>query len=248
MLQMRPIRTPPPPASYLLRAPRSASTIAGMSELKRIYIVDDHSIVRHGLSVLLARASDLTVCGEAGSFEEALTGLPAAAPDLAVIDITLKDRSGLDLIRDLREQLPDLKALVLSMHDETEYAERALRAGARGYVMKENADDVLVEAIRAVLRGEIYVSPAASRRMVENIADGTKDGASAEGIGSLTDRERDVFERLGRGYTTKRIADELGLSARTVEVHRANIKRKLGCTDAAQVLREAVRFVEGKGV
>lgn len=211
-----------------------------------IFIVDDHSIVRHGLATLLARVPELKISGEAATFDEALEKIAAHPPDLAVIDITLKDRSGLDLIRELRAKLPDLKTLVLSMHDETEYAERALRAGARGYVMKENADEVLVEAIRAVLRGEIYVSPAASRRMVQNIAEGTTEAASAEGIGALTDRERDVFDRMGRGYTTKRIADEFGLSARTVEVHRANIKRKLGAADAASLLREAVRFAENK--
>ena len=217
-----------------------------MPDQHRIFIVDDHSVVRHGLATLLARVPELRVSGEAASYEEALAGISAQPPDLAVIDITLKDRSGLDLIRELRAKLPDLKTLVLSMHDEMEYAERALRAGARGYVMKENADDVLVEAIRAVLRGEVYVSPTASKRMVRNIAEGTAEPVTAGGIASLTDRERDVFERLGRGYTTKRIADELGLSARTVEVHRANIKRKLSCADAAQVLREAVKFVEAR--
>jgi len=217
-----------------------------MSNQHRIFIVDDHSIVRHGLASLLVRAEDLKVCGEAATYEEGLAAIAADPPDLAVIDITLKDRSGLDLIRELRVKLPEFKAIVLSMHDEMEYAERALRAGARGYVMKENADEVLVEAIRAALRGEIYVSPAASRRMVQNIAEGNVEPDTGAGISALTDRERDVFERLGRGMTTRRIADELNLSARTVEVHRANIKRKLGCEDAAQVLREAVRHVEGR--
>lgn len=217
-----------------------------MSKPHRIFIVDDHSIVRHGLASLLARAADLEVCGEAPTYEEGLAAILADPPDVAVVDITLKDRSGLDLIRELRAKIPEFKAVVLSMHDEMEYAERALRAGARGYVMKENADDVLVEAIRAALRGEVYVSPAASRRMVQNIAEGTAEPDAGAGITALTDREREVFERLGRGMTTKRIADELNLSARTVEVHRANIKRKLGCEDAAQVLREAVKFVEGR--
>lgn len=217
-----------------------------MSKPHRIFIVDDHSIVRHGLASLLARAADLEVCGEAPAYEEGLAAILADPPDVAVVDITLKDRSGLDLIRELRAKIPEFKAVVLSMHDEMEYAERALRAGARGYVMKENADDVLVEAIRAALRGEIYVSPAASRRMVQNIAEGTVEPDTGAGITALTERERDVFERLGRGLTTKRIADELNLSARTVEVYRANIKRKLGCEDAAQVLREAVKFVEAR--
>ena len=229
-----------------MRARAAPHTIRPMPKPHRIFIVDDHSVVRHGLAALLAHVSDLKVCGEAASYEDALADIPAKLPDLAVVDITLKDRSGLDLIRELRAKLPDLKTIVLSMHDEMDYAERALRAGARGYVMKENADDVLVEAIRAALRGEIYVSPAASRRMVKNIAEGTSEPDAGKGIAALTDREREVFERLGQGYTTKRIADELNLSSRTVEVHRANIKRKLGCDDAAQLLREAVRFAENK--
>lgn len=217
-----------------------------MSNPSRIYIVDDHSVVRHGLATLLARVPELSICGEAASYDEALAGIEATQPDLAVIDITLKDRSGLDLIREIRAKRPDFKALVLSMHDELEYAGRALRSGARGYVMKENADDVLVDAIRAALRGEVFVSPQAQHRLVQNMAEGHEQKDASAGIGELTERERDVFDRLGRGFTTKRIADELGLSARTVEVHRANIKRKLGCEDAAQVLREAVKFVEGR--
>lgn len=218
-----------------------------MSNPSSIFIVDDHSIVRHGLSTLLGRVPELRIAGEAGSYEEAIEKISAARPDLAVIDITLKDRNGLDLIRELHAKFPEVKTLVLSMHDEAEYAERALRAGARGYVMKENADSVLVEAIRTALRGEVYVSPEAGRRMVRNISIGNNEPASGDGgIATLTDRERDVFERIGRAYTTRRIADELGLSARTVEVHRANIKRKIGCADAAQVVREAVRFVESR--
>lgn len=218
-----------------------------VTESARIFIVDDHAVVRHGLSAMLARDPSLRICGEAATYEEGLEGIRREKPDVAIVDITLKDRSGLDLVRELRAGDPDIKALILSMHDEGEYADRALRAGARGYVMKEQADEAIVEALRAVLRGEIYVSSAVQKKMLREMVDGTAATTSPEaGIAALTEREREVFERLGRGYTTRKIAEELALSARTVEVHRANIKRKLGCDDAAQVLREAVKFVEGR--
>jgi len=210
----------------------------------RVLVVDDHSIVRHGLSLLLQREADLEVCGEAGSYDEALARAAELRPDVMLVDITLKDRDGLDLIRELKKALPDARCLVLSMHDEAEYADRALRSGAWGYVMKEDADEVVVQAIRHVLKGEIYVSPAMSSRLIRQLS--STEANPESGVASLTERERDVFECLGQGLSTRKIAEKYKLSERTVEVHRANIKRKLGCEDAAQVLREAVRWVETK--
>jgi DNA-binding NarL/FixJ family response regulator len=212
----------------------------------RVLVIDDHSIVRHGLSLLLQREPDLTVCGEAGSFEEALELAAIRQPAVALVDITLKDRSGLDLIKELAARHPGLRCLVLSMHDEAEYADRALRAGARGYVMKEDADEVVVEAIRRVLKGEIYVSPVMSSRLIHQLSREKPETDAFSGVASLTDRERDVFECLGEGLSTRKIAEKYGLSERTVEVHRANIKKKLRAEDAAQVLREAVRWVESR--
>lgn len=210
----------------------------------RILLVDDHAIVRQGLALLLSKHPEFTVCGEAGTYEDALAVAEKLKPDLALVDITLKDRSGLDLIRELRERLPALRAVVLSMHDEREYAERALRAGARGYVMKENADEVVVEALHTVLRGEVYASADVSARMLKQMADGPGAETEQGGVSSLTERELDIFRTLGEGLTSRKIAERFGISERTVEVHRANIKRKLGCQDSAQVLREAVRWVE----
>lgn len=184
----------------------------------------------------------MSVCGEAGTYDEALALAAAEKPDVAVVDITLKDRNGLELIREMRTRVPDVRALVLSMHDEAEYADRALRAGARGYVMKEDADEVIVSAIRHVLSGELYVSPAMSSRLIRQLSSGEKSGAA--GVASLTEREREIFECVGDGLSTRKIAEKFNLSERTVEVHRANIKKKLGCEDAAQMLREAVRWVE----
>jgi len=211
---------------------------------RKILVVDDHSIVRHGLASLLAREKDFHIIGEAMSYEEALEALAKQTPDVAIVDITLKDKSGLDLIRDAREKYPDVKYLVLSMHDESVYAEKALRAGAQGYVMKEMADEVIVDALRTVLRGEIFVSGETATRMLNRFIKGQKGETPEFGIEALTERETEVFQGIGQGLSTRKIADKLGLSDRTVEVHRAHIKRKLQCEDAAQVFREAVRWVE----
>ena len=209
-----------------------------------ILVVDDHSVVRHGLASLLAREKDFVIIGEAGSYEEALEALAKQTPDVAIVDITLKDKSGLDLIRDAREKYPDIKYLVLSMHDESVYAEKALRAGAQGYVMKEKADEVIVDALRTVLRGEVFVSSEMATRILNRTTKGEKGETPEYGIEALTERETEVFQGIGQGLSTRKIADKLGLSDRTVEVHRAHIKRKLQCEDAAQVFREAVRWVE----
>jgi DNA-binding NarL/FixJ family response regulator len=213
---------------------------------RRILVVDDHSIVRHGLSLLLQREPDIAVCGEAGTYDEALAMAVELKPDIVLVDITLKDRSGLDLIRELSKKIPGICCLVLSMHDEAEYADRALRSGARGYVMKEDADDVIVQAIRHVLQGEVYVSPVMSNRLIRQMSSDQRDRNDATGIASLTERELEVFACLGEGFSTRKIAEKYGLSERTIEVHRANIKKKLQCEDASQVLREAVRWVEAK--
>ena len=209
-----------------------------------ILIVDDHSIVRHGLASLLAREKGFSVIGEAGDYGEAFEFLARHKPDVAIVDITLKDKSGLELIRDAKEKYPDIKYLVLSMHDESVYAEKSLRAGAQGYVMKEKADEVIVDALRTVLRGEIFVSGETATRMLKNFIKGEEGETPEFGIQALTERETEVFRGIGQGLSTRKIADKLGLSDRTVEVHRAHIKRKLQCEDAAQVFREAVRWVE----
>ncbi len=212
----------------------------------RVLVIDDHSIVRHGLAALLAKEKDLAICGEAGSYEEAEAAIAELKPDILIVDIVLKDRNGLDLIREARETNPSLKALVLSMHDESEYANRALRAGAQGYVMKENADATIVDAIRTILRGDVFVSPETAARILKQYATPPGEQTPAQGVAALTDRELEIFERIGKGLSTRKIAEQLGLSPRTVEVHRAHIKHKLQCEDAAQLVREAVRWVEGR--
>jgi RNA polymerase sigma factor (sigma-70 family) len=211
----------------------------------RVLVVDDHAIVRHGMGVLLAPAKDFKICGEAGTYEEALAAVTALKPDIAVIDLILKERSGLDLIRELRARGETLPLLVISMHDEATHAEKALRAGAQGYVMKEDADEQLIDALRAVLSGQVFVSSEMSSRMLRSYVG---EDEEATGIESLTEREKEIFTCLGQGMTTRKIAEQYGLSARTVEVHRARIKKKLACEDAAQLLREAVKWVESQSI
>jgi len=223
-----------------------ASEVLSEPKKHRVLVVDDHSIVRHGLSLLLQREADLSVCGEAGTYEEALEMVAKLHPDVILVDITLKDRNGLDLIKELTRSQPGIRCLVLSMHDEAEYADRALRSGARGYVMKEDADEVVVQAIRHVLKGEVYVSPVMSNRLIRQLSGEANEQDGHTGVGSLTDREREVFECLGQGLSTRKIAEKYGLSERTIEVHRANIKKKLQLEDAAMVLREAVKWVEAR--
>jgi DNA-binding NarL/FixJ family response regulator len=213
----------------------------------RVLIVDDHAIVRYGMGVLLSGADDLTLCGEAGTYDEAVKAIHDLQPDVAVIDIILHDRSGLDLIRQLRAEGITLPLVVMSMHDESTHAEKALRAGAQGYIMKEDADEVLVEALRTVLNGKLHISGDINEKLLRNyVEDDGHEGQS--GIESLTDREKEIFECLGKGLTTRKIAERFDLSPRTVEVHRARIKKKLACEDAAQLLRTAVQWVESSSI
>lgn len=221
-----------------------AQTTTKQTPRARLLVVDDHAIVRQGLALLLARQPDLEIVAEAGGMSDALATFDPAKIDAAVIDLALKDGNGLDLIRELLKRKPSLPCVVLSMHDEMEFAERALRSGARGYVMKENADEVLVDALRTVLRGGIYASPEVSARLLRQSSAPDQQARPESGIESLTEREREIFRCVGEGMTSKKIAEKLGLSARTVEVHRASIKRKLGCDDTAQLVREAVKWVE----
>lgn len=211
----------------------------------RVLIVDDHAIVRYGMGVLLSGATDLTLCGEAGTYAEALTAIREKQPDIAVIDIILHDQSGLDLIRQLRTEGISLPVIVMSMHDESTHAEKALRAGAQGYIMKEDADEVLVEALRTVLNGKLHISGDMNEKLLRDYVETGTTGEQT-GIESLTSREKEIFECMGKGLTTRKIADQFNLSPRTVEVHRARIKKKLACEDAAQLLRTAVQWVESR--
>ena len=212
---------------------------------KRILLVDDHPIMRHGLAQLISMESGLDVCGEAGSAADGLVAVGKLKPDLAVVDLTLPDKNGLELIKDIQAMYPTTQTIVLSMHDESLYAERALRAGARGYLMKETAAENLINAIQRVLSGAIYVSEAMASRMLEQVT-GQRGKSGSTGVDQLTDRELEVLEMIGKGTPTKLIADKLKISARTVEAHRAHIKEKLGITDGPALVRYAVQWVESR--
>jgi DNA-binding NarL/FixJ family response regulator len=208
----------------------------------RIVIVDDHPIVRLGIRQMLAQEHDLEVCGEAESADAAKQLISSARPDLAVVDLSLSQGSGLELIRSLRESMPLLPVLVLSMHDETLFAERVLRAGARGYIVKREAITDLVKAIRQLLAGRVYVSEGMSQTILARL--GREAVAADNPLASLTDRELAVFDLIGRGRSTNAIAEQLGVSVKTIETYRSNIKTKLNLKDATDLIRFAATWIE----
>jgi len=213
-------------------------------KMTKALLVEDHPIVRNGLARLIEEQSDLTVCGEAESAAEALKAVDQLHPDVVIVDISLGDSSGLELIKDIKARYDHLPVLVLSMHDESLYAERALRAGAKGYIMKEEATETVVTALRRVLNGDIWVSDEIAARMLRGFVGGGTPQPVAP-MERLSDRELEVFEFIGHGLGTREIAAKLHLSVRTVESYRAHIKQKLNLKDARELLRHAVLWVEG---
>ena len=209
---------------------------------RRVLIVDDHAIVRLGMRQLIAAEPDLSICGEAQTAAQALDMARTAKPDLAIVDLSLGTTHVLTLVRQLHEALPEMPVLVLSMHDESLFAERALRAGARGYIMKKGAIDGLIHAIRQVLAGKIYASEHVSQELLAGLGRGSSLPSSP--LGGLTDREVEVFELIGRGVSTAGIADLLGVSVKTIETYRSNIKAKLKLKDATDLVRYAASWTE----
>jgi DNA-binding NarL/FixJ family response regulator len=209
---------------------------------KTILLVDDHPMMRAGLEALINRQPDLVICGEAGNPAEAFTQL-SKNPDLLLTDLTLPGRGGIEFIKDVNAQYPDLSILVVSMHDEVVYAERCLRAGARGYIMKESGSENLLIAIRRVLAGQPYVSPMMSDRILRNLS-ARKPRGSDSPIQALSDREFEVFQLIGQGKSTREIAAQLHLSSKTVDVHRGHIREKLELKDATALARHAIRWLE----
>jgi DNA-binding NarL/FixJ family response regulator len=208
---------------------------------RRILLVDDHPLIREGLAEALGREADLVVCGEAADRSQALELIPKARPELAIVDLALRDSSGLDLIKDIRARFPGVRVLVVSMHDEELHAERALRAGASGYLTKEEATTRVVQAVRKVLGGEIYLSERAAARVAARVAGRSREAPGGL-AGDLCDRELEVFELIGQGLTTRQIALQMHLAVPTVETYRARIKHKLKLQDAAELLQNAIRW------
>ncbi len=209
---------------------------------KRILLVDDHAVVRFGIGQLINRQSDLVVCGEEEDASRALAAIEALKPDLVIADLSLKDSSGLELMRNIKAQYPRLPVLAVSAHDESIYADLALRAGALGYLMKEEALDKIPTAIRRVLAGDIYVSDALTAKMLHQQVRG-QTGAQESPIKGLSDRELEVFQLIGQWKRTKEIAQELHLSVKTVEYYREQIKRKLNLKDAGELTQHATSWV-----
>jgi DNA-binding NarL/FixJ family response regulator len=210
---------------------------------KNIFIVDDHPLVRERLAQLIAQQADLTVCGEAGSAPAALAGLACAPADLVIVDLSLQDSPGLELIKTLQRLHPSLPVLVLSMHDESLYAERVFRAGARGYINKRESAQKVIEAIRRVLEGKLYVSEKAAEILAGRTMRGVIERPPIE---RLSDRELEVFEKLGQGIGTRQISEEFRVSIKTVQAYCARIKEKLDLGSATELLREAVRWHDAK--
>ncbi len=209
----------------------------------RVFLVDDHPIVLTGFTLMLNAQPDIEVCGAASSAEEGVERFIASKPDLVITDITLPGRSGLDLLKDIIAMKPAQRVLVVSMHDELLYAERAIRAGARGFLMKEAGSEKMLAAIRHVLAGNIYVSDRIQAKIL-NSMHAPSQRASASPVEKLSDREFEVFRLLGEGRTTKEIADQLHLSGKTVAVHRGHIKDKLEIKSATELMHTAVKWVE----
>lgn len=211
----------------------------------KVLIVDDHPIIRQGLSELINQEPDLIVCGYAEDALEALGKIKESEPDMVIVDISLKETSGMDLTKDIKAQYPNLPVLALSMHDEALYAERMLRAGAKGYVMKAEATENVVTAIRKILSGQIYVSDKMAAKMVRKLVGGSPDvGASV--IERLSDRELEVFRMIGQGFGTRQIAERLHLSIKTIETYREHIKEKLNLADASELLQYAIQWTHSQ--
>ena len=218
---------------------------AGGGTKATVLLVDDHPVVRHGLARFIDKEPDLAVCGEADDAHAALDAIERLRPDVVVADLSLKGRPGLELVKDIDARFPGLPVLVLSMHDEGLWAERVLRAGARGYIMKQEATEQVVNALRRVLRGEVWVSPAMSSRLLQRLSKARPAAAAAAaGAGSplesLTDRELVVFQLIGLGLGTREVAERLSISVKTAETHRENIKAKLNLRGGTELLRYAI--------
>ena len=206
-----------------------------------VFIIDDHPLVRQGLSLLIGQQPGLAVAGEAGDAQQALAGLERTSPDLAIVDLGLKGMDGLELTKCIRQQHPRVKVLVLSMYDEAIYAERALKAGARGYIMKQEANEELLNAIQRVLSGRIYLSEAFSSAMLENAVGGRSPSAPPV-TRRLTDRELEILRLIGQGKKNQEIADAAGLSNKTVQAYKENIKKKLLLRNSAELARYAMEW------
>jgi DNA-binding NarL/FixJ family response regulator len=220
---------------------RKESRSSTASNKRKVFIVDDHPIIRDGLTALINNESDFYVCGQAAQARQALKAISELKPDVAIVDITLEDSDGIELTKDIKARHPKLPVIVLSMHDESIYAERVLRAGARAYLMKDAVSDKIITAIHTVLDGEIYVSDIMAKKLLRKLA-GNHVDAINNPIGNLTDREFEAFRWIGQGNKPSRIAQRMHISVKTVETYIARIREKLDIADSAQLLQYAIKW------
>ena len=219
----------------------NATSNVNATAKKRVFVVDDHPIVRQGLALLINREADLIVCGEAEDARTALRLVTNTKPDIVIVDISLNGPDGLDLLKEIRLNNVALPVLILSMHDESIYAERALRAGAQGYIMKQEATEKVLVALRRILNHEVYVSDRISNRMLQTYI-GSPGGRKQSSIADLTDRELEVFRLIGAGHATRQIAEELHISIKTVESYQAHIKEKLALRSGRELVQHAINW------
>jgi DNA-binding NarL/FixJ family response regulator len=208
---------------------------------KRVLVVDDHPLLRQGLAMLINQQQDMQVCGEAEEAHLAMQCIAQQNPDIVILDISLKGPDGLDLLKSIRALQPDLPVLILSMHDEAIYAERALRARANGYIMKQEATEKVLVALRRILNGDVYLSDNMSSRMLQQFIDGAPSLLQSR-IATLSDRELEVFRQIGEGHATREIAEELHLSVKTVETYQAHIKEKLSLRSGRELIQHAIQW------
>lgn len=225
-------------------APAVPPAPPSLSSKTRIYIVDDHALVRRGLTTLINAESDMEVCGEAEDSAPATTDIMKLRPDLVIVDISLKGNSGIELIKNIKAFDPNIHIVVLSMHDESVYALRVLKAGARAYVMKQDVADRVMEAIRRIRKGQLYVSDNVASQMLNRLVGGKESGANDSPVSTLSDRELEIVNLIGNGLPTREIAAKLHISIKTVETHRVHIKGKLNLRNATQLVQFCVRWVE----
>lgn len=241
MVTLAPKKEKKPTTGSPIQEDKKSSLI---STKTRIFILDDHPIVRQGIGEMINDESDMTVCGESDNYQEAMGVVESLKPDVILVDISLSGSSGLEFLKSLKIQYPDCKALILSMHDETLYAERALREGARGYIMKQEATEKIMDAIRHVMKGQIYLSDHMMERILEKKYGGIS--ADASPIEALSDRELEVFRMIGEGISTSLIAKQLHRSVKTIETYRARIKVKLNLKNNMELIRLAMNWVQSE--
>ena len=222
----------------------SNKTTPGKQSPARILIVDDHPLLRKGVGQLINNEKDMVACGEAEDAHKALEAIETLKPDVALVDISLGMTNGIELLKDIKVRFPKLLVLVLSMHDESVYAHRALRAGAAGYIMKQEATEKVLVALRKILNGEVYLSERLGARLLNTLAG--RSSLSGSPIEELSDRELEIFGLIGQGHGTRPIAEKLHLSVKTIESHRAHIKEKLNLRNATELVHHAIQWVQSE--